>query len=207
MSTAPNEIAEGHNLERLTNAQVGVPEWRLLTEEEIREAGSANVHFVQGIQVFDDPRWIFDAVGFRGNEFDATYRTNLSRAELRKARGLEPEPKESTRCQHGFFGQCDKCDREASERTSHILRSLSEVSEIAGDCRGRVLRLEKALDEERAAHEKTRQELERITRIAALRSRLMEVAERAFKEGNGYGVGCTDLWPASETFKSLQPKV
>lgn len=212
MSTDPNEIAEGHNPERLTNAQVGVPEWRLLTEEEIREAGSANVHFVQGIQVFDDPRWIFDAVGFMGNKFDATYRTNLSRAELRKARGLEPKPESevtechpakypgqatcnagpksdpsgpATRCQHGFFGQCDKCDREDSERTSHILRSLSEISEIAGDCRGRVLGLDKALDEERADHEKTRQEV-----------RAMEIAVKSANE-NSSGRGLAQLEIAS----------
>lgn len=86
MSTIePNELARGHNPDRLTNAQVGVPEWRLLGEDELVSAPALSVD----IQVFGR---IWLPGPWQGDMDETEYRTKLSRAEPRAARGLEPEP-------------------------------------------------------------------------------------------------------------------
>lgn len=84
-----------HNPNNLTPEQVGVADgWRLLDEDEIiRIIGSGEV------QAWDDQgtgfKWHvhnWGSIPFRGSNRDYTYRTRLSRAELRKARGLPEEP-------------------------------------------------------------------------------------------------------------------
>lgn len=105
----PNAIASGWNPAGLTQAQVGIAEgWRLLEEDEITTAPRAGK-----LQVW------FREVGKWGSCMDLgwarnTYRTRLTRAELRAARGLEHEPGEVTKCAVcGSLavenGQCSNC--------------------------------------------------------------------------------------------------
>lgn len=83
--------AKTHNPDGLTPEQVGVTDgWRLLDEDEIIKHYVLNFF---GIELWKCGRW--DAANgntWKGNSKTYTYRTRLTRAELRKARGLEPEP-------------------------------------------------------------------------------------------------------------------
>lgn len=77
-------LAPGHNPLKLTLAQVGVKDgWRLLNENEI-------IAFL--LELREIQRWTvkgWDGTGWAGGDKDGTYRTKLSPAELRKARGLK----------------------------------------------------------------------------------------------------------------------
>ena len=74
---------KSHNPDNLTGEQVGVNDgWRLLDEDEIRD----DCGVLGEIRVFVDDSWDSGCVGW---DHSATYRTKLSREELRKARGLE----------------------------------------------------------------------------------------------------------------------
>lgn len=82
-----------HNPDGLTPQQVQISEgWRLLGEDEIlpRDTGPE----LSGIEAWcaSDGEWYNNfGAGYCGHEPNFTYRTHLSRAELRAARGLEPE--------------------------------------------------------------------------------------------------------------------
>lgn len=93
MNTDQPTEAKPHNPANLSPEQVGVSEgWRLLDEDEVGESvhPTIGIDFLgyfeqwQGAWYGDDP--------LNGLCDDITYRTKLTRAELRKARGLEPEP-------------------------------------------------------------------------------------------------------------------
>lgn len=77
-----------HNVDNLTPEQVGVAEgWRLLDEHEIY----GNAPYLH-VDVDDLEGWCHfwsTAPGWRGSNHGTTYRTKLTREELRKARGLD----------------------------------------------------------------------------------------------------------------------
>jgi len=82
--------SKSHNPDKLTFGEVGVEDgWRLLDEDEIR----TNSDDIDGIQGWircnrkDDSRW-GSSIRWGGIDKSVTYRTKLSREELRKARGL-----------------------------------------------------------------------------------------------------------------------
>lgn len=75
-----------HNPDNLTPEQYGKAEgWRLLDEDEVTKEGQP---FIDVIARWSNKAWSNGANGHWGN---ITYRTKLSRAELRKARGLPEE--------------------------------------------------------------------------------------------------------------------
>ena len=75
-----------HNPDNLTHIQIGTAEgWRLLDEDEI---GSLPPITYYCIQIWSHGAW---AVGAHRDTTGHPCRTKLTRAELRKARGLEPE--------------------------------------------------------------------------------------------------------------------
>lgn len=78
-----------HNLDNLTDEQIGTADgWRLLDEDEIGESFRLYSMVLMGIEVKASHGWL---AGNSGENLLLTYRTRLSRAELREARGLEPE--------------------------------------------------------------------------------------------------------------------
>lgn len=84
---AVGEPSPAHNPDHLTPEQVGVSDgWRLLDEDEVEYGGNP---LAEGVS-----RWWYHGAywqdGWSGQEKVNTYRTRLSRAELRKARGLDP---------------------------------------------------------------------------------------------------------------------
>lgn len=83
----PEDIASGHNPAGFTNAQVGEG-FRLLDSDEFAE-GVAVPRLIQ-IEQWDGDGW--DSSEWCGACKEFTFRTRLSRAELRAARGLPPEP-------------------------------------------------------------------------------------------------------------------
>jgi hypothetical protein len=88
--TEPNP----HNPDNLTPEQVGVSEgWRLLESDEIH--GELSLDDVGG-WACGSKEWN-GCFGHGDMWKSITYRTKLSRAELRKARGLEPAPEPETR--------------------------------------------------------------------------------------------------------------
>lgn len=88
--------AKPHNPDGLTPEQVGVSEgWRLLDEDEIRE--STPIAVIRMWTHLTTPHgWTAGGVT-AGELTEYTYRTKLNRADLRKARGLEPKPEPETR--------------------------------------------------------------------------------------------------------------
>jgi len=88
------EEVSAHNPDNLTPEQVGVSDgWRLLDEDEITDAADQ----IGGIEAFELGAWASNAPhGYIGNVDGITYRTRLSRAELRKARGLPEEKPDAT---------------------------------------------------------------------------------------------------------------
>lgn len=72
-----------HNPDGLTNEQVGIVEgWRLLDEDEIIPNNNA----LEEIESWDITGW--DNEGFFGANQSMTYRTKLTREELKQKRGL-----------------------------------------------------------------------------------------------------------------------
>ncbi len=87
------QIAEGHNPDRLTNAEVGVTDgWRLLSRAEVEHrASQPNLKPTRNLQIADDfarGRWI-DALAM-GNALSFVYRTKLP------AGHFLPRPKPTT---------------------------------------------------------------------------------------------------------------
>lgn len=95
---ASPKIASGHNPDKLTEEQVGVKDgWRLLESDEIVYYGVPH----DSIQAWQNT---WDSSGWRGSDPSCTYRTKLSKHELRVARGLElvhEEPKVTIRWPEG----------------------------------------------------------------------------------------------------------
>lgn len=77
-----------HNPDSLTPEQYGQSEgWRLLDADEV---GDQFTNHSDGIEGFDGREWWGDGV-YCGNSRRMTYRTKLTRSELREARGLQRE--------------------------------------------------------------------------------------------------------------------
>lgn len=69
-----------------------------------------------------------------GNDHDCTYRTRLSRAELRQARGLEPEAKEGPkeeRCEH--CNQLISCDKDGTWLPAERDRLAGELARVQSE--------------------------------------------------------------------------
>lgn len=88
-------VRQVHNPDKLTDEQIGVSDgWRLLDEDEIdsNHPKEARQHECWDVEL---KKWR----GLCTADFKAfTYRTKLTRAELRSARGLPPEPTQSCTC-------------------------------------------------------------------------------------------------------------
>jgi len=79
-----DEIAKGHNPDKLTVAQVGEG-YRLLDKDEV--IGHKNLPAIKEIECYtEEGQW---EGGYTGSTKNYTYRTKLTRAELREARGLD----------------------------------------------------------------------------------------------------------------------
>lgn len=114
-----------HNPDSLTPEQVGAPEWRLLDEDEIIASCDMPNHKVTC------DAWLKHWVsGWGGGHKEKTYRTKLSRAKLREARGLPPEDPFSCRhCgqpedKHPWTG-CLNMDTEFEPHPECVEQSLS----------------------------------------------------------------------------------
>lgn len=76
--------SQAHNPDNLSQEQVGVADgWRLLDVDEVKNVPEV---FLRDIQLWLGTKW--DGTKWRGAGVGDTYRTRLSRVELRKARGL-----------------------------------------------------------------------------------------------------------------------
>lgn len=85
MNDQPTE-AKPHNPDNLTPGQIGTQDgWRLLDRDEIID------DYPTSERVAEQWRGSFWEEGYYGVAQEYTYRTNLTREELRKARGLDPE--------------------------------------------------------------------------------------------------------------------
>lgn len=76
-----------HNPDNLTPEQVGVADgWRLLDENEILSQFDNRPPYT--CQAWLEFKWSSEDLGYNGGSPNLTYRTRLSRAELRAARGV-----------------------------------------------------------------------------------------------------------------------
>lgn len=82
-------VAPGHNPDRLTIAQVGEG-WRLLEDDELWTSDEDAPLTCQAW--IGERAWSAGPATYVGAAPTITYRTHLTRAELRDARGMEPEP-------------------------------------------------------------------------------------------------------------------
>lgn len=85
-----NETRPKHNPQNLSDEIIGTKDgWRLLDEDEVLENYPSPLPFLMEIEVRN---FYYDfSKGYHGNDKTLTYRTKLSRAELRAARGFPPE--------------------------------------------------------------------------------------------------------------------
>lgn len=91
MVPKPGCPVPSHNPDNLTPSQYGQSEgWRLLDEDELHQFGPESYGVPDGLieGILPDGSW-YPMVS-SGPLY--TYRTRLTRAELRKARGLETKP-------------------------------------------------------------------------------------------------------------------
>lgn len=117
-SNAPEAPAK-HNPGNLTDAQVGVADgWRLLDEDEVIKVHG--FHVLDDIEMRRGDEWCDQ--GHEGYNTRATYRTRLSRAELRNARGLEPETAEDIRVK--------RAEQDADEHHAIIEQLRSEAPAV-----------------------------------------------------------------------------
>ncbi len=81
-----------HNPDNLTDEKIEAAEgWRLIDEDEVTFEGFAGNNAIES-WFSDERRWMRN---MNGDSITLTYRTKLSRSELRAARGLPPEEDKS----------------------------------------------------------------------------------------------------------------